>query len=241
MMNKIKRHIINVFNNFGYDISRLDQTNTMAGAIKRCADRGVKINTVIDVGASNGSWSELCRTFYPDAKYSLIEAQEEHKAGLESYIKNHPNSDYIIAAAGNREGKIFFDNSSLIGGLASDTPFDKNCIEVPVKTIDQIVSENKLLPPYLIKLDTHGYEVPIIEGAQNALKKTNLLIIETYNFKLCEGGLRYYEMCEYLSDLGFSSFEIVDLLHRKRDLCLWQMDIFYVPSDSNEFYNPTYD
>jgi len=171
MMNKIKRYIINVFNNFGYDIIRLDQTNTMAGAIKRCADRGVKINTVIDVGASNGSWSELCRTFYPDAKYFLIEAQEEHKASLDSYIKTHPNSDYIIAAAGNREGKIFFDNSSLLGGLASDTPFNYNCIEVPVKTIDQIVSENKLLPPYLIKLDTHGYEVPIIEGPQNALKK----------------------------------------------------------------------
>ena len=40
--------------------------------------------------------------------------------------------------------------------------------------------------PHLIKLDTHGYEVPILCGATETLRNTNLLVIETYNFRLIE-------------------------------------------------------
>ena len=48
-------------------------------------------------------------------------------------------------------------------------------------TIDHEIGASSLPGPYMIKLDTHGYEVPILCGATETLRNTNLLVIETYN------------------------------------------------------------
>jgi hypothetical protein len=142
---------------------------------------------------------------------------------------------------GNHTGKIYFDNENLWDGLASETAFKKNCIEVPVVSIDSEISKRDLKPPYLIKLDTHGFEVPILEGAKQALCQAELIIIETYNFRLTNKSLKYYEMCAYMEELGFSSIEIVDPILRKLDFSFWQMDIFFVPSKKNEFTKNHYE
>lgn len=146
--------------------------------------------------------------------------------------------DYILKAAGRNNGFIYFDNSDLMGGEASETPFKKNCITVPVTSIDEEVKKLNLKPPYLIKLDTHGFEIPIIEGALNTIKDAELVIIETYNYKLTNNSLKYFEMCDYMEKLGFSSIEMVDFLLRTNDNSFWQMDTFFIRSDRKEFtYN----
>lgn len=33
---------------------------TMEGALQRCTKRGLTVNSVIDVGASDGRWSRMC-------------------------------------------------------------------------------------------------------------------------------------------------------------------------------------
>lgn len=223
------------FNKFGFRISRVQEELSMEGALKRCISRGLNVNSIIDVGASDGRWSESCMDFLPNANYLLIEAQDAHRSSLEKFKSRHRNADFVIAAAGAREGTLFFDNSDLLGGLASDTPFDKNCIEVPVVTIDQEIKNRKLKGPYLIKLDTHGFEVPILEGATDALKNAELVIIETYNYKLTDDSLKYYEMCEYMEKIGFSSIEVVDFMLRKHDASFWQMDTFFIPTARKEF------
>lgn len=226
------------FKQFGFRISRIQEELTMEGALKRCTNRGLNVNSVIDVGASDGRWSKSCMDFLPNAKYLLVEAQDAHRNSLEKFKTEHPNADFVIAAAGGKEGKIYFDNGDLLGGLASETPFEKNCIEVPVITIDDEIKRRILQPPYLIKLDTHGFEIPILEGAKNAIKNAELIIIETYNYKLTNDSLKYYEMCEYMEKLGFSSVEMVDFMLRKHDHTFWQMDTFFVPSNRKEFsYN----
>lgn len=237
----IKKILYAVLKKRGYEIVHspdIKDQFSMEGALYRCSQRGLHINTVIDVGASNGCWSILCKKWLPDAKYLLIEAQEPHKPGLDAFCSEFPDSEYILAAAGRKTGKIYFDNSELFGGVASDTPFEKNCIEVPVTSIDIEVKKRHLKPPFLIKLDTHGYEIPILEGASETIKQSNLLVIETYNYRLTNDSLKYYEMAEYLHKIGFSTIEMVDLMLRLKDKSFWQMDTFFIPSGSSEFdYN----
>jgi FkbM family methyltransferase len=237
---KTLKVILKKFNLYYYKNNPI-AASTMESGISRCISRGLKVNTVIDVGASNGCWSELCMKHLPDAKYLLVEAQEAHRKDLEKFTSAHKSSEVVIAAAGNRLGKIYFDNGGLFAGLASEEPLATNCIEVPVTTIDFEVTQRKLSPPFCIKLDTHGYEVPILEGAKETLKQTNLVIIETYNYKLTKDSLKYYEMNEYMEKLGFSSIEIVDLMRRQKDNSLWQMDTFYIPSVSKEFLSNSYE
>lgn len=240
----IKKSINDALGIFGYQIQKVrkPQQETqpaneflMFEALKRCIDRGLTIGTVVDVGASDGSWSRECLKYLPNANYLLFEAQTPYVPRLDLFKEQYKNVDYILAAAGHREGMIYFDNSVLFGGLASDKPFAENCIEVPVVKVDNEVAKKNLSGPYLIKLDTHGFEVPILEGAAETLKKANLVIIEAYNYQLTEDSLKFYELCEYMKSKGFSPIEMVDLMIRKHDNSLWQMDIFFVPSSNKEF------
>lgn len=114
-------------------------------------------------------------------------------------------------------------------------------IKVPVTTIDYEVAQRKLSPPYLIKLDTHGCEVPILEGARETLKRANIVIIETYNFQIAKDSLRFWEMCNYMYSLGFLPIDMVDFMHRKKDNAFWQMDTFFIRKDRPEFQSNDYE
>jgi len=171
----------------------------------------------------------------------MIEAQEPHRKALDTFTKGRPNVEYVLAAAGRSDGIIYFDNSALFGGLASETPLEGSSIEVPVVAIDSEVKRRSLAGPYLVKLDTHGFEVPILEGAQQVLREASLVIIETYNFRLTDTSLRYFEMCDYMKKLGFLPIEMVDFILRKRDLAFWQMDTFFIPSTNKEFDSHSFD
>ena len=194
----------------------------------------------IDIGASNGMWTEKCVKYFPEAYYFLVEAQEPHEEGLRQLKKSMPRMDYILAAAGETDGEIYFDNTDLFGGMASSEPFAKNNITVPVTSIDTLVRQRDLKPPFLLKLDTHGFEVPIFKGARETLAQTELIVVETYNFTISPDSLRFHEMCAFLETQGFRCVDICDPLHRPRDRSLWQFDLFFAPENSVAFKSEDY-
>lgn len=213
----------------------LSKMHSMEGALLRCKERGLDIGTFIDVGASNGQWSEMCMKYYPDAFYFLVEAQKPHEKALEQFCAKNRNADYMLAAAGKQYGDVFFDASDLFGGLASESPFDRNCIKVPVIPLDDEITKRKLSFPYGLKLDIHGYEIPVLEGCAEILKNTELLIVESYAFQLTKDSMRFYALCDYLDKKGFYPVDLVDLMLRERDSALWQMDIFFMRKEHSLF------
>jgi len=213
---------------------------SMAAALSRTKSRNPNIRTVIDVGASDGRWSLVTKKYFPEALYFLIEARKEHEPALRKVKAKYQDIDYIIAAAGDKTGQCYFDASDLFGGLAAHTPFEQNCITVPITTIDIEVQTQKLLPPFLIKLDTHGFEVPILEGASQTLKNTELLIIEAYNFQLTNDSLKFYELCVYMEKKGFRCVDLAEPVHRQKDKSFWQVDLFFIPSNNVIFSSNSY-
>ena len=208
---------------------------TMEGILARCKERNIQFETIVDVGASNGLWARTCIKEYTQSYYLLIEAQNVHLDGLNQFKNECAKSDYVLAAAGSREGEIYFDMTDPFGGLASDTPSGEKCEVVKVTTIDLEVSRRKLKGPFLVKLDTHGFEVPILEGAMETLKQSNGVIIEVYNYHLTKDSLLFYEMCAYMDKLGFRPLDMGDVLLRLHDNSLWQMDVLFVPKTRHEF------
>jgi FkbM family methyltransferase len=201
-----------------------------------------EIATVLDIGASDGRWSRRAMRYLPGAAYLLFEAQGgPHRERLEAFKRGHPGVEYVIAAAGNREGTIHFDAESPFGGVAAETPFERHDIEVPVTTVDAAVARRGLRSPFLLKLDAHGFEVPILEGAAVTLPLTALIVIEVYNFRLCEGALRFHEMCAYLEERGFRPLDLFDVVHREKDGALWQFDLLLGRSGDSEFASNTYE
>ncbi|MFD0864095.1 FkbM family methyltransferase [Sungkyunkwania multivorans] len=208
---------------------RIVEKFSMEAALQRAVARNIEVATVIDVGASDGRWSENCMKAYPNANYLLVEAQKGHLEGLKACAAKYDKVSYVLAAAGAAKGTIYFDDTELFGGVASATKLKENYIEVPVIAIDDQIKEEGLPGPYMLKLDTHGFEVPILQGAQEVLKQCSLVIIETYNFKLGDQALRYWEMCAHMDALGFWPLENVDLMLRELDEAFWQMDTLFIP------------
>ena len=207
----------------------------MQGAFRALKARGHAFKTVVDIGASTGIWSEALMQHFPSCEYLLIEAQPVHEAALREFCTRHANAQFVLAAAGEKAGRIFFDAAEPFSGQASYTQTSTANIQLPVTTLDDEVRERKLNGPYLLKFDTHGFELPILKGAQETLSKTDVIVMECYNFRIAPECLTFDEMCRHLAALGFRCIDLVDPMHRPHDGAFWQMDLVFVRQTRPEF------
>lgn len=210
----------------------------MRGGLLRTRLLNLNVATVIDVGASDGRWTVDCLDAFPNARYLLIEALALHEPKLAELRRARPNIEYVITAAGDHEGQTHFQAlTDPFGGAAMPKSTDESDMIVPMTTIDLLVEKHDLAPPYCIKLDTHGFELPILNGAEKALKQTELLIVEAYNFEMknAKPMLRFHEFCAYMEVKGFRCSDLVDPMRRQKDSLLWQMDLFFIPASRPEF------
>jgi len=235
------RHTANrLLHPLGMHLARTDRAFEMDGLLARAAARGVNPGTWIDVGASDGSWSLVARRHFPAAKFLLFEPLAERQAALAALHQRH-GFDCVAAAAGARSGTVRFavdPNLDGSGVAAAGSPATRS---VPVEAIDDAVAARALPGPYGLKLDTHGYELPVLEGAAQTLAQASLLVIEAYNFTLTPGCLRFPELCTWLEARGFRCCDLADPMRRPRDGALWQMDLAFAPVTSPLFASDSYE
>jgi FkbM family methyltransferase len=236
----MKKRIVGAVNSllapFGVNIVRAsDAAFDMPLAIGRIATHQIPIGSVIDIGASDGKWSVNTMKTFPTASFLAIEALQERQDALEKLKQKHHNFDYFICVAGDNDGEQVTLNVSddLDGSTVNGTGGKPR--NITVKTIDAIVAEKQLQGPFLLKFDTHGYEIPILLGAKDTLPHTNAIVMEVYNFQIVDNSLRFHEMCTHMEELGFRCYDIAGPMLRLYDQAFWQMDILFARSDSKIF------
>lgn len=213
---------------------------TMNGALEWLGGSGIPIKTVLDVGASNGCWSSQCMRYIAATDYVLFEPQPVHEPELDAFkSKSAKNVTLIKKAVGSTDGMTYFQAEDPFGGALSSVA-GQHMIQVPMTTIDRSVQEHSLKGPFLLKLDTHGFEPSILAGAVGALEQCSVLIIEAYNFQITGEAVLFWELCAMLARKGFRCVDMVDLLHRKVDSTLWQMDIVFIRDNWDGFKNLAY-
>jgi FkbM family methyltransferase len=215
-----------------YDYFRNEQ---MIAGMQRAYSRGLQsVGTAIDVGAAEGSWSLSAREIWPDAEYILFEPLHERKTILQNLAEQNPGFHFVSKAAGANESTLsFYVSDDLDGsGIAADTHGADKIRTVDATSIDIEIERLQLKPPYIVKLDTHGFEVPIIEGCASIIDQVSLFIIECYGFQIAPKSLLFWEMCRYMENKGFKLVDIVDVSLRPSDKVFWQCDAFFIPKNS---------
>lgn len=212
----------------------------MADMLIRLARRGTTFNTVIDVGAAVGGWSADLEQTFPDKKHLLIEANAVHRDALADRCRTNRKWDYVLKACGREPGTVFFDGSDPFGGAASDVATESASQSLESTSIDYEVGLRGLKGPFLIKLDTHGYEIPILQGAVETLSSTELLVLEVYNFQLHKECLRFWEICRWLQERNLLPVDLFDILYRPKDGALWQFDVMFARAESSVFASNRY-
>ena len=149
----------------GYELrSRAPVGNplTMQAALERAGARGVEVRTVVDIGAASGRWTRKALPLFPAARFLLIEPLEERRAELEALHREQPRVDFLIAAAGEAAGAAALTVTADLDGSGIYDGASPLARQVPLTTLDAALRE--LPGPYLLKFDTHGFELPILAG-----------------------------------------------------------------------------
>lgn len=230
-----------VLSRFGYVVRPQAQEPaefSMDGVLSRLRRRGVEVRTVVDLGAAAGRWTRRALRHLPDAKFLLVEPLEERRSALDAMCAQNPNVEYALAAAGPEPGETSFtvapdlDGSGVYDGTGGR--------KVPVISLDDEIPKRGLPAPFLLKFDTHGFELPILAGASATLRSTSAILMECYNFKLTDGCLRFHEMCALLDGHGFRPADIAEPMLRPGDQLLWQLDILFLRKDAPFFRHEQY-
>jgi FkbM family methyltransferase len=214
----------------------------MVRGLKWLSQSEIPIGTILDVGAAYGAWSKKCFNFYSDADFILFEPNPGHQVALKDLALTSKQNITIVQKAAGSSGDtvpFYFDPDDLLSGAVTKE-MTADTIEIELTTIDAALTELAANPPYLLKLDTHGIEKDILDGASETLNSTNALIIEAYNYRLNDDTLLFWELCGYLYERGFRPIDLVDVGHRKYDGSLWQMDLIFIRSTWEGFQNAAY-
>lgn len=139
-----------------------------------------KSKIIFDVGASFGLFSLYVKYFNPKAKiYSFEPAEEAYRLAKKnlSGIKNVYLSNFAISNK-ESEGRIMFndkypESSYIVNQVCDDGQKIKKI------SLDKFIEENNTPKIDLLKIDTEGHELKVLEGAKNTLKITEKIIIET--------------------------------------------------------------
>jgi FkbM family methyltransferase len=199
----------------------------MESAIQAIAAGASDIGTVIDIGASDGRWSEMAMLYFKSARFLAIDPLAEREGGLRRLRQKDPRFDYQLCAAGENDNETVqlavgddLDGST-VGGASGVSR------TVPSHSIDALVQSGKCAGRFVLKFDTHGFEVPILKGATRTLAITDYIVMEVYNFRHTPGTLLFHEMCGLLDGHGFRCLKLVDPMVRPLDGSFWQVDLVF--------------
>ena len=185
---------------------------------------GLKPKTIFDIGYNTGTPGLY--NIFKDVEYIIVEPLEESKVFMEYAIKELEKASYYIAAAGPFSGETNVYISPLDGRSSIIQHVGPERI-VPMVTLDQIAEEKGTQGPYIIKIDTQGYEIEILKGATIVLKETEYIVLEISLFPF-SGVPVFDEVIAYMKSKGFTAYDFFNFNYRPIDGALGQIDIVFV-------------
>ena len=146
---------------------------------------GIDINTIFDVGANIGQTALHFTKYFPAATIHSFEPVSSTFQKLVSYTKDNPKIKCHQLALSDKKEQISIsvfedDQHSVLNSLNSqsqNTTQGSKMETISTDTLDHFIQENKIDSIDLLKIDTEGYEIPVLDGAVNALQNNRIKLI----------------------------------------------------------------
>jgi len=198
---------------------------------------GFRPKCVLDVGANETRWSVLAAQVFPDARFVLIEPQDEMVPACTAFCATHPSARFIPAGAASRSGQAFqtiwddLQGSSFLPGPDEELQRSGRQRVTPLITIDEEFAHEPHLPD-LVKLDIQGYELEALKGADRLFGHTECFILEVSLFG-GEGTVwpGVHDVVDFMHQRGYRVYDVCGFLRRPLDDALGQFDLAFVRSN----------
>jgi FkbM family methyltransferase len=239
----MKKLIQKLIRSMGYEIHRHNAKVNLASGVERGSVEGSLAQvqalgfmpkTVIDVGAAIGSFTRTCYAIFPQAQYVLLEPLEEYVPSLKQVVNAIPRAAYEIAVAAANEGTAPLNvHEDLVGSSLyreSEEGANVNGVrrEVRSLTLDRLIVERSLRPPYLVKIDVQGAELDVLRGGEALLGGAEYVLMEMSLFQFFQNGPLFCDMVSYMESKGFVPYDIIGPQYRPLDWALSQVDVVFV-------------
>jgi FkbM family methyltransferase len=210
--------------------------------MRRLKNQGFSPSFVLDVGASSGIWSHTAGQIFLDSRFILIDPlmSKYGEQARDYYLKRTPNPTFLECAVSNQAGQTTFQVSPDLYGSSLLNPADfrtYETIEVTIRTLDEIASEQALSGRGMLKIDVQCAEHLVLEGASQLMPQIDAIIIELSFVRYDLNALVFSEMLELLTSLGFRYYDETGDWRSPIDGTLLQKEIVFLRN--NLFVPPT--
>lgn len=204
---------------------------SMKFGLSAMAKRGFCPRTIVDVGAFEGDWSRLAREIWPQSRILMFEPNVQKQARV-SVVANSLGASLFCELLGANDGAPVSFNVMESGSsvLSERSPLDRIIENRKLRRMDTLIEEVE--SPVFVKIDTQGYELEVLKGAQRILPKIDAILLEVAIIEINEGAPLLDEVVAFLKLLGFVTYDILEFHRRPLDGALNQIDILFVRENS---------
>lgn len=172
--------------------------------------KGYRPDTILDIGAYHGKWTDEMSSIFTDSTFHLFEAINYPELAEFNNVHNVLLNDkkecvnwYQMKNTGDsmfKENSKCFDNCEVIQRESID--------------LDTYISNNNLLQDsknIFIKIDCQGAEIPILKGATSILDRTDFILLEVPLFGQYNAGVpSFSEHILFMESIGFVIYDVVE-------------------------------
>ncbi|MEA2715131.1 MAG: hypothetical protein QOG91_159 [Candidatus Parcubacteria bacterium] len=205
----MKEHLRRAFRAAGIDIVRTRDRIEPLGFLRHFG-----IRTAIDVGANAGQFAHDIRRVLPEAHIHSFEPIKECFLELVASRRGDRHFSPYNFALGDRAGMFVINKNeySPSSSLLKNTALLEEAFphvgqtakdEVEARTLDSVLSAQKLEKNILLKLDVQGYEDRVLRGAERLLADVSVIIAETSFYPLYAGQILFDGIYRTLAEKGF--------------------------------------
>jgi FkbM family methyltransferase len=174
---------------------------------------GCQISVIFDIGANIGQSALKFKITFPKTKIYCFEPVKETFELLRVNTRRYDNISCHQIALGSSEGHttIYFTGQSNTNSLIKPNKI-VGSEAVQLCTVDRFASDNQIKRVDLLKIDTEGFDLEVLKGAQSMLSSGQIA------FVLAEIGFHpgdtrhvlFDDVRSYLLPMGYAVFGIYD-------------------------------
>jgi FkbM family methyltransferase len=187
---------------------------------------GFSPNVIFDVGANVGAKAIRYTNEFPGAKLYCFEPVPATFKALQSSVRHLQNVSCVQAAVGATPGRATMhagqnsELNSLHPALNVESGQNSEAVDVDILTLDNFCESNGVPQIDLLKTDTEGYDMEVLQGTRRMLAEHRVRGV------LCEVSFRdndprhtsFFDVHRLLKSEGFEFFGLYDLLQRRQHL-----------------------